>query len=140
MAHRCGAKRICKSKRTKHRTQLWRGAHLQVKTHETPHAWATFCTSDVEKSHAAVARSPFASQNGQNTSGRDRFWMLRSGKMERRCGAKRICESKCTKHYMFGPLFEFQSKNRTPLWREARLQVNMFKNCPKDQVRLNFHF
>ena len=136
-------------------TPLWREAHLQVKTHKTPHAWSLFalqiarscgakpiCKSKRTKHHMlgplfalqmsknrtqAVARSPFASQNGQNTSGRDRFWMLRSGKwnaavaqsafvsqnaqnttcsdhflnfsrkIARRCGAKRVCKSKCSK-------------------------------------------
>ena len=58
-----------------------------------------------EKWHAAVARSTFASQNIQNTSARDEFWMLRSGKMARRCGAKRICKSKCEKTDGYGPLF-----------------------------------
>ena len=45
-----------------------------------------------------MARSTYSSQNVQNTSVRDQFWMFRSGKMARRCGAKRICKSKCTKH------------------------------------------
>ena len=59
-----------------------------------------------EKWHAAVARSTFATQNAQNTSVRDQFLMWRSRKMARRCGAKHICNSKCTKHLSMGPIFD----------------------------------
>ena len=66
-----------------------------------------------EKLHAAVARSAFSSQNVQNTPGSDQ---LRCGKIARRCSEKRIFKSKCTKHLMFGPLFEVAMwKNCTPL-------------------------
>ena len=58
-----------------------------------------------EKLHAVVARSTFGSQNVQNTSFSDRFWKLRHRK-------------KCT-----------------PLWREARLEVNMYKTL---HVRMTF--
>ena len=138
----CGEKHICKSKCTKHRmfgplfeaqmskncTRLWRKAHLQVKMYKTPHVWTTFWSSDVEKLHAAVAKSTFASQNVQNTACLDHFLKFRCRKIARRCGEKHICKSKCTKHRMFGPLFEVQmSKNCTPLWRKAHLQVKMYK-------------
>ena len=79
-----------------------------------------------EKLHAVVARSTFASQNVQNTSAPDHFWTLRCRKSARRCGAKHISKSKCTKHTRFGPLLEVEmSKKRTPLWREAHFQVKM---------------
>ena len=51
-----------------------------------------------EKLHAVVARSTFASQNVQNTRGSDHFWKLWCRKSARRCGAKHISKSKCTKH------------------------------------------
>ena len=51
-----------------------------------------------EKLHAVVARSTFPSQNMQNTPGSDHFWKLRCRKSARRCGAKHISKSKCTKH------------------------------------------
>ena len=51
-----------------------------------------------EKLHAVVARSTFPSQNVQNTSASDDFWKLRCRKSARRCGAKHISKSKCTKH------------------------------------------
>ena len=48
-----------------------------------------------EKWHAAVARSTFLSQNVQNTSASGHFWKVGCVKIARRCGAKRICKSKC---------------------------------------------
>ena len=110
-ARRCGAKHILKSKCTKH-TILG----------------TTFGSWDVEKVHAVVARSTFWSQNVQNTPGPDHFWKLRCWKSARRCGAKHISKSKCTKHHMFAPLLEVQmSKKCTPLWREAHFEVKMLK-------------
>ena len=61
-----------------------------------------------EKVHAVVARSTFPSQNGQNTRGADHFWKLRCRKSARRCGAKHISKSKCTKHHMLAPLLDVQ--------------------------------
>ena len=59
---------------------------------------------------------------------RSTFWSY-DAENWRRCGKKHICKSKCTKHIMFGALFEVLTwKNGTPLWREAHLQVNMLKN------------
>ena len=81
-----------------------------------------------EKLHAVVARSTFPSQNVQNTPGSDHFWKLRCRKSARRCGAKHISKSKCTKHTSVGPLLEVaMSKKCTPLWREAHFQVKMYK-------------
>ena len=81
-----------------------------------------------EKVHAVVARSTFPSQNVQNTSAPDHFWKLRCRKSARRCGAKHISKSKCTKHTNVGPLFEVaMSKKCTPLWREAHFEVKMYK-------------
>ena len=50
-----------------------------------------------EKLHAVVARSAFRSQNVQSTPFSDHFWKLRCRKSARRCGAKHISKSKCTK-------------------------------------------
>ena len=63
-----------------------------------------------EKLHAVVARSTFASQNVQNTSASDHFWKLRCRKSARRCGAKHISKSKCTKHTRFGPLWKLRCR------------------------------
>ena len=82
-----------------------------------------------EKLHAVVARSTFPSQNVQNTSASDHFWKLRCRKSARRCGAKHISKSKCTKHTILGPLLEVEmSKKCTPLWREAHFQVKCTKH------------
>ena len=89
-----------------------------------------------EKLHTVVARNTFASQNVQNTTGSDHFWKLRCRKSARRCGAKRISKSKCTKHTRFGPLLAVEmSKKCTPLWRETHFQVKMYKT---HQVRTTF--
>ena len=65
--------------------------------HKTHYCRTTFCTWDVEKVHAVVARSTFPSQNVQNTPLSDHFLHLR-------------CRKKCT-----------------PLWREAHFQAKMLK-------------
>ena len=81
-----------------------------------------------EKLHAVVARSTFRSQNVQNTPFSDHFWKLRCRKSARRCGAKHISKSKCTKHTRCGPLLAVaMSKKCTPLWREAHFEVKMYK-------------
>ena len=62
-----------------------------------------------------VAWSTFPSQNVQNTPCSDHFWKLRCRKSARRCGAKHILKSKCTKHTMVRPLLEVEmSKKCTP--------------------------
>ena len=115
-----------------------------------------FAPLNVEKVHAVVARSTFPSQNVENTRGSDHFWKLRCRKSARRSGAKHISKSKCTKHTRSGPLLAVEmskkvhavvarstfrsqnvqnttcsrhlmSKKCTPLWREARFQVKMYK-------------
>ena len=81
-----------------------------------------------EKLHAVVARSTFRSQNVQNTPFSDHFWKLRCRKSARRCGAKHISKSKCTKHTILRPLLEVEmSKKCTPLWHEAHFEVKMYK-------------
>ena len=109
-------------------TPLWREAHFQVKRYKAPQPGTTFGSWDVEKVHAVVARSTFRSQNVQNTRGSDHFWKSRCPKSARRCGAKHISKSTCTKHTILGPLLEVEmSKKCTPLWREAHFEVKMYK-------------
>ena len=109
-------------------TPLWRGAHLQVKMYKTHQLRTTFTSCDVEKVHPVVARSTFRSQNVQNTPVSDHFWKLRCRKSARRCGAKHISKSKCTKHTIVGPPLEVEmSKKCTSLWRAAHFQVKMQK-------------
>ena len=81
-----------------------------------------------EKLHAVVARSTFPSQNVQITPLSDHFWKLRCWKSARRCGAKHISKSKCTKNTRSGPLLAVEmSKKCTPLWREAHFEVKILK-------------
>ena len=117
-------------------TPLWREAHFEVKMYKTHQLRTTFGSCDVEKVHAVVARSTFPSQNVQSTPASDHFWKLRCRKSARRCGAKHISKSKCTKHTMLGPLLEVEmSKKCTPLWREAHFEVKMYKT---PEVRTTF--
>ena len=109
-------------------TPLWREAHFEVKMYKTHQVRTTFGSCDVEKVHAVVARSTFSSQHVQNTPRSDHFWRFRCRKSARRCCAKHIFKSKCTKHTTFGPLLEAQmSKKCMPLWREAHFEVKTFK-------------
>ena len=149
-ARRCGAKHISKSKCTKHTivgpllevemskkcTPLWREAHFEAKMYKTHHSRTSFGSWDVEKVHAIVARNTFWSQNVQSTPLSDHFWKLRCRKSARRCGAKHISKSKCTKHTIARDHFwRFEmSKKCTPLWREAHFQVKMLKT----RVRTTF--
>ena len=93
-------------------TPLWREAHFKVKMYKTYHSRTTFGSCDVETVHAVVARSTFRSQNVQNTRGSDHFWTLRCRKSARRCGAKHVSKSKCSKHQGFGPLLDVQMSFR----------------------------
>ena len=75
-----------------------------------------------------MARSTFVSQNAQNTTISEQLLKFRCSNMARRCGAKQICKSKWSKHLIVGSIFDVAiRKNRTPLWREAHLQVQMVK-------------
>ena len=79
-------------------TPLWREAHFEVKMYK-----------------AHQVRTTFGSK-------------LRCRKSARRCGAKHISKSKCTKHSSSGPLLEVEmSKKCTPLWHEAHFEVKMLK-------------
>ena len=113
---------------SKNGTPLWREAHLYVKMYKTPQLRSHFGSCDPEKWHAAVARSTFVSQNAKKLAGSGHFLTVRCRKMARRCGAKHICTSKCTKHLMLGAILEVSiGKNGTPVWREAHLKVKMCK-------------
>ena len=109
-------------------TALWCEAHLEVKCVKNCGVRTTFGSWDVEKVHGVVARSTFRSQNVQDTPWSDHFWKLMCRKSARRCGAKHISKSKCTKHTILGPLLEVEMlKKCTALWREAHFEVKMYK-------------
>ena len=120
----------------KNRTPLWVEAHFEVKMYKTHHSRTTLGNWDVKKVHAIVARSTFRSQNVQNTPCSDHFWKLTCRKSARRCGAKHVSKSKCTKHTMFGPLLAVElSKKCTPLWCAAHVEVKMYNTL---QLRNTF--
>ena len=110
-ARRCGAKHISKWKCTKHTSS---GPLLEVQMSKK-------CTPLWREAHFRVKmyktpqlRTTFGSCDVEKA---------------RRCGAKHISKSKCTKHQGFGPLLEVaMSKKCTPLWREAHFQVKSVKN------------
>ena len=115
VAIHCVFPMICGSGRSKSRLAKAAGAEPAGQTRD-------------EKLHAVVARSTFPSENVQNTPFSDHFWQLKGRKSARRCGAKHISKSKCTKHTMVGALLEVEmSKKCRPLWREARFEVRMHK-------------
>ena len=86
-ARRCGAKHIWKSKWTKH-TMF--GPLFEVR--------------------AVVARTTFRSQNVQDTPRSEHFWKLRCRKSVRRCGAKHIPKSKCTKNISSEHFWKFRCR------------------------------
>ena len=101
MARHCGAKRISKSKGTKH---LSAGPKLLM--------WRS-------RKMAHCGTKPISiSQNERKTSVRDQFLMRRSRKMAH-CGAKPISKSKCTKDFSAGPMFDVTISKNGTLWREA---------------------
>ena len=102
----------------KNRTPLWCEAHLQVKMHKSPHVRTAFWSSDVEKSHATVARSTCVSQNVQATSCSDTFWIQRS-----KNGTPLWREA------------HFQVKMyKTPPRFAALLDLPMWKRCPTEEI------
>ena len=119
-------------------TPLRRETHFELKMYKTRQVRTTFCSSDVEKLHAAVARSIFWSQHAKKLRVSEHFLKFRCRKIARRCGEKHIFKWTCTKHvsFGFGSLFEVpMSKNCTPLWQEAHFQVKMYKTR---QLRTTF--
>ena len=111
-ARRCGAKHISKSKVLK---TGGLGPLLEV-------AMSKKCTPLWREAHFQV-------KSVKKLAVSDHFWKLRCRKSARRCGAKHISKSKCTKHTRSGPLLEVQmSKKCTPLWREAHSEVKSVKN------------
>ena len=101
IARRCGAKHISKSKCIEH---LSVGPLLEVEMSKK-------CTPFCREAHFQVKM--YKTHQCRTTFG---SWDVE--KSARRCGAKHISKSKCTKQ---------MSKKCTPLWREAHFQVKMYK-------------
>ena len=102
---------ICGSRGSKSRLAKAAGAERAMKN----------CTPLWREAHFQVKMH-------KNTSAPDHFWKLRCRKSARRCGAKHISKSTCTRHTILGPLLEIEMyKKSTPLWREAYFEVKMLK-------------
>ena len=93
------------------------------------HAQNTTAQDHFLKWHGAVARSTFASQHVQDTTASDHFLKFRCRKNARRCSEKYIFKSRCTQHSRFGPLFEVQMSTNCTL-----LEVPMLKSCPTEEI------
>ena len=94
----------------------------------------------VAKSRNTVFFQLFVAPEGRKVGSLKRrcgaSWPDERWKIARRCGAKQISKSKCTKHTRFGALLEVEMSNKcTPLWREAHFEVKMHKAHPRG----NFH-
>ena len=110
-ARRCGAKHISKSKCTKH---LSSGPLLEV-------AMSKKCTPLLREAHFQVKMYKV-------TRGSDHFWKLRCRKSARRCGAKHISKSKCTKHRGLGPLLEVQMLKKCEQLVHAVVDAKHFRS------------
>ena len=62
-------------------TPLWREAHFEGKMYKTRQLRTTFKSYDVQKLHAAVARSTFWSENAKKLTFSDHFLKLRCWKL-----------------------------------------------------------
>ena len=82
-----------------------------------------------EKLHAVVVRSIFPSQNVQSTPTLH-FWKLRCQKSARRCGAKHIFQSKCTKHTIPRPLLEVDMSKKCTLFSRTRFPSQNVQSTP----------
>ena len=58
--------------------------------YKTPHSESTFVTADVEKLHAAVAKSTFGRENVKKLTVSEHFLPFWCRKIARRCGEKHI--------------------------------------------------
>ena len=109
-------------------TPLWREAHFEVKMYKTHHSRTTFWKLRCRKSARRCGAKHISKSKCTKHTGPDHFWKLRCRKSARRCGAKHMSKSKCTKQTRSGPLLAVEmSKKCTPLWREARFEVKMYK-------------
>ena len=84
----------------------------------------------VEKSQITVFFQWFVAPEGRKVGSLKRQVRshLSRWEIKKRCGAKHISKSKCTKHTILGALLEVEmSKKCTLLWREARFEINMLK-------------
>ena len=109
-------------------TPLWREARLEVKCVKN---WGFGPLLEVEmlkKCTPLWREARFQVKMRKTHQHRATFGSWDVEKSARRCGAKQISKSKCTKHTILGPLLEVEMfKKCAPLRREAHFQVKMHK-------------
>ena len=137
-------------------TPLWREAHFQVKMYKAPHSRTTFgCRKSArrcgakrfckwkskrhltfgpllevamsKKVHAVVAWSAFASEKVKDTARSDHFWKLPCRKVHAFVARSTFPSQTVQRTPAPDHFWKLRCRNRTPLWREAHLQVNMLK-------------
>ena len=110
-------------------TPLWREANFQVKMYKAPQLRSTFRSCDVEKVHAVVARSTFASEKAHVRSTFGRWDVEKVHAVAARSTFR-------SQNVPFSDHLEVEmSQKCTPLWREAHFEVKML-NAP--HVRTTF--
>ena len=109
-------------------TPLWREAHFEVKMYKTHQLRTTFWSWDVEKLHAAVARSTFWSENAKKTQGFGALFEVEMFKNGTPLWREAHFEVKVYKTPQLRTTFRsYNVENCTPLWREAHFQLKMLK-------------
>ena len=110
----------------KKRTGLWREARLEVKLLKPPQGRSAFGSSDVEKVHAAVARSTFGSQSPTSTTCSDQLLEVEISKKSMPLWCEAHLQVKMVKHRMFGPVLDFK---RRFVW-QAQWTLHLVKSEP----------
>ena len=109
-------------------TPLWRETNFQTKIYETPPFRSTFGSWDIQKLHAAVARSRFEVKTVQ-THSVGTLLETETFRSARGCGAERVSKSKCSKRHTVRALFVLERlTKRTQLWSQARVKIKSNKN------------
>ena len=93
-------------------TPLWREAHFQVKCTKHTSFGLLLAVEMLKKCTPLWHEAHFQAKMYKTHHVRTTFWRFGCRKSARRCGAKHISKSKCTKHTMFGPLLEVQMSLR----------------------------
>ena len=115
----------------------WREAHFQVKMYKIARVRTTFGSLDVEKWHAAVARSTFSSQNVREAHLQVKMYKtphcrsmfghwavenLHAAVARSTFASQNVKNMRCSGHFLTCGCRKMVGK-----WRQARLQVKLYK-------------
>ena len=90
-------------------TPLWRKAHFEVKMCKTRQVRSIFCSYDVAKLHAAVAKCTFGSENVKKLSCSEHFLTFYCGKIAEKLyaavakctfGSENVKKLSCSEHFL----------------------------------------